>query len=75
MVQFDSVPTYSPRHICWDSGPSLPFNAEKKNWTKHDSFIACARITVFNATLGMGESIRMIEQLNENLSLSGQGKL
>ena len=33
--------TFNPRHICWDSGPSLLFNVGK-NWKKHDSFIAPA---------------------------------
>ena len=60
--------TDSPRHICWDSGPSLPFIVGK-NWKKHDSFIARAIRTLFNATLG-GENVHMIEQLNENLSWS-----
>ena len=60
--------TYSPRHISWASGPSLPFNVGK-NWKKHVSFIARTIRTLFNATLG-GKNIQMIEQLNEDLSLS-----
>ena len=63
---------YNPRHICWDNTPSLPFNVGK-NWKKHKSFIARVIRSIFNATLGGGggeENARMIEQLNENLSLS-----